>query len=146
MLLGSPRSFAGDTPGRALVLAGLPSYDLRTEARGAARPPGHRPGAWAGGGGGDSGSAESSGLRVSLYPQFDEGRNDFEGDVTKEKLLAFIKHNQLPLVIEFTEQVRPSWACVRCPGPRPQPPWSGRLALGPLRASPTSVAELVTCL
>lgn len=41
----------------------------------------------------------------SLHPQFDEGRNNFEGDVTKEKLLDFIKHNQLPLVIEFTEQV-----------------------------------------
>lgn len=41
-----------------------------------------------------------------LCPQFDEGRNDFEGEVTKEKLLDFIKHNQLPLVIEFTEQVR----------------------------------------
>lgn len=43
----------------------------------------------------------------SLFcPQFDEGRNDFEGEMTKEKLLDFIKHNQLPLVIEFTEQVR----------------------------------------
>lgn len=44
--------------------------------------------------------------RSSLHAQFDEGRNNFEGDVTKEKLLDFIKHNQLPLVIEFTEQVR----------------------------------------
>lgn len=44
--------------------------------------------------------------RLSLRPQFDEGRNNFEGDVTKDKLLDFIKHNQLPLVIEFTEQVR----------------------------------------
>lgn len=44
---------------------------------------------------------------LSLFcPQFDEGRNDFEGEMTKEKLLDFIKHNQLPLVIEFTEQVR----------------------------------------
>lgn len=41
----------------------------------------------------------------SLCPQFDEGRNNFEGEITKEKLLDFIKHNQLPLVIEFTEQV-----------------------------------------
>lgn len=46
-------------------------------------------------------------LGRSLFcPQFDEGRNDFEGEMTKEKLLDFIKHNQLPLVIEFTEQVR----------------------------------------
>lgn len=41
------------------------------------------------------------------WPVFDEGRNNFEGDVTKEKLLDFIKHNQLPLVIEFTEQTAP---------------------------------------
>lgn len=66
--------------------------------------------------GGHGGSAESLGLRASLHPQFDEGRNDFEGEVTKDKLLAFIKHNQLPLVIEFTEQVRLRWACMRCPG------------------------------
>ena len=37
--------------------------------------------------------------------QFDEGRNTFDGELTKEKLLAFVKANQLPLVIEFTEQV-----------------------------------------
>ncbi|KAF6095992.1 prolyl 4-hydroxylase subunit beta [Phyllostomus discolor] len=44
---------------------------------------------------------------VALFKKFDEGRNDFEGEVTKEKLLDFIKHNQLPLVIEFTEQTAP---------------------------------------
>lgn len=38
--------------------------------------------------------------------QFDEGRNTFDGELTREALLAFIKANQLPLVIEFTEQVR----------------------------------------
>lgn len=37
--------------------------------------------------------------------QFDEGRNTFDGEVTKENLLTFVKSNQLPLVIEFTEQV-----------------------------------------
>lgn len=37
--------------------------------------------------------------------QFDEGRNTFDGELTKENLLTFIKANQLPLVIEFTEQV-----------------------------------------
>lgn len=48
-------------------------------------------------------------LRQSpLFPQFDEGRNNFEGEITKENLLNFIKSNQLPLVIEFTEQV---WPC-----------------------------------
>uniref|UniRef100_A0A8C0DNG1 protein disulfide-isomerase n=1 Tax=Balaenoptera musculus TaxID=9771 RepID=A0A8C0DNG1_BALMU len=44
---------------------------------------------------------------VVLFKKFDEGRNNFEGEVTKEKLLDFIKHNQLPLVIEFTEQTAP---------------------------------------
>lgn len=37
--------------------------------------------------------------------QFDEGRNTFDGEMTKENLLNFVKSNQLPLVIEFTEQV-----------------------------------------
>lgn len=70
--------------------------------------------------------------RPSLHPQFDEGRNNFEGEISKEKLLDFIKHNQLPLVIEFTEQVRLSsgscalrvgWRPRRGPGPRdPQAP------------------------
>uniref|UniRef100_H9KVX1 protein disulfide-isomerase n=1 Tax=Callithrix jacchus TaxID=9483 RepID=H9KVX1_CALJA len=44
---------------------------------------------------------------VVLFKKFDEGRNNFEGEVTKESLLDFIKHNQLPLVIEFTEQTAP---------------------------------------
>uniref|UniRef100_A0A2K5DQU1 Protein disulfide-isomerase n=1 Tax=Aotus nancymaae TaxID=37293 RepID=A0A2K5DQU1_AOTNA len=35
---------------------------------------------------------------VVLFKKFDEGRNNFEGEVTKENLLDFIKHNQLPLV------------------------------------------------
>lgn len=40
-----------------------------------------------------------------FFLQFDEGRNTFDGELTKEALLAFVKANQLPLVIEFTEQV-----------------------------------------
>lgn len=40
-----------------------------------------------------------------LFLQFDEGKNTFEGDFTKDNLLNFIKSNSLPLVIEFTEQV-----------------------------------------
>ncbi|XP_036766529.2 protein disulfide-isomerase [Manis pentadactyla] len=44
---------------------------------------------------------------VVLFKKFDEGRNSFEGEISKEKLLDFIKHNQLPLVIEFTEQTAP---------------------------------------
>lgn len=44
-------------------------------------------------------------MRGYLFLQFDEGRNNFEGDLTKDNLLNFIKSNSLPLVIEFTEQV-----------------------------------------
>lgn len=40
-----------------------------------------------------------------FFLQFDEGSNTFDGEVTKENLLTFVKANQLPLVIEFTEQV-----------------------------------------
>ncbi|XP_062853434.1 protein disulfide-isomerase [Trichomycterus rosablanca] len=44
---------------------------------------------------------------VVLFKKFDEGRNTFDGELTKESLLNFIKANQLPLVIEFTEQTAP---------------------------------------
>ncbi|XP_015231328.1 protein disulfide-isomerase [Cyprinodon tularosa] len=44
---------------------------------------------------------------IILFKKFDEGRNTFDGELTKEKLLAFVRANQLPLVIEFTEQTAP---------------------------------------
>ncbi|XP_023810370.1 protein disulfide-isomerase [Oryzias latipes] len=44
---------------------------------------------------------------VVLFKKFDEGRNTFDGELTKDGLLAFVKANQLPLVIEFTEQTAP---------------------------------------
>ncbi|XP_015680645.1 protein disulfide-isomerase [Protobothrops mucrosquamatus] len=44
---------------------------------------------------------------VALFKKFDEGRNNFDGEITKDNLLNFIKSNQLPLVIEFTEQTAP---------------------------------------
>lgn len=44
---------------------------------------------------------------VILFKKFDEGRSTFDGEVTKENMLDFIKSNQLPLVIEFTEQTAP---------------------------------------
>ncbi|XP_018617671.2 protein disulfide-isomerase [Scleropages formosus] len=44
---------------------------------------------------------------VVLFKKFDEGQNTFDGEVSKENLLSFIKANQLPLVIEFTEQTAP---------------------------------------
>ncbi|KAI2663472.1 Protein disulfide-isomerase [Labeo rohita] len=46
-------------------------------------------------------------VAVIGFFKFDEGRNTFDGEISKEKLLAFIKANQLPLVIEFTEQTAP---------------------------------------
>uniref|UniRef100_A0A3P8ZS57 protein disulfide-isomerase n=1 Tax=Esox lucius TaxID=8010 RepID=A0A3P8ZS57_ESOLU len=42
---------------------------------------------------------------VVLFKKFDEGRNTFDGELNKADLLSFIKGNQLPLVIEFTEQI-----------------------------------------
>uniref|UniRef100_A0AAX7T3R8 protein disulfide-isomerase n=1 Tax=Astatotilapia calliptera TaxID=8154 RepID=A0AAX7T3R8_ASTCA len=42
---------------------------------------------------------------VVLFKKFDEGRNTFDGELTKEALQSFVKANQLPLVIEFTEQI-----------------------------------------
>ncbi|CAN9510780.1 unnamed protein product [Ophioblennius macclurei] len=44
---------------------------------------------------------------VVLFKKFDEGRNTFDGELTKDNLLAFVTANQLPLVIEFTEQTAP---------------------------------------
>ncbi|CAH1273285.1 P4HB [Branchiostoma lanceolatum] len=40
---------------------------------------------------------------VVLFKKFDEGRNDYEGDVKEDDLKQFIKANLLPLVVEFTE-------------------------------------------
>ncbi|XP_055509777.1 protein disulfide-isomerase [Leucoraja erinacea] len=44
---------------------------------------------------------------VVLFKKFDEGRNIYTGEMTKDNLVEFIKNNQLPLVIEFTEQTAP---------------------------------------
>jgi len=41
---------------------------------------------------------------VVLLKKFDEGRNDFDGEMTSEEVIKFIKENQLPLVIEFTQE------------------------------------------
>lgn len=40
---------------------------------------------------------------IVLFKKFDEGRNDFEGDFTAENIKKFITANQLPVVIEFTQ-------------------------------------------
>ncbi|XP_034043320.1 protein disulfide-isomerase [Thalassophryne amazonica] len=44
---------------------------------------------------------------IVLFKKFDEGRNTFDGEVTRDNILAFVRANQLPLVIEFTEQTAP---------------------------------------
>lgn len=41
---------------------------------------------------------------VALFKKFDEGRNNFEGDVTAEAVGKFIASNRLPLIIEFTQE------------------------------------------
>jgi protein disulfide-isomerase A1 len=40
-----------------------------------------------------------------VYFQFDEGRNDYDGEFKEDAIKAFIQANQLPLVIEFTQEV-----------------------------------------
>ncbi|XP_061412900.1 protein disulfide-isomerase-like [Lethenteron reissneri] len=44
---------------------------------------------------------------VILFKKFDEGRNVYEGELSKEGLRKFVKSNELPLLIEFTEQSAP---------------------------------------
>jgi len=40
---------------------------------------------------------------IVLFKKFDEGRNDFEGEVTEEAVTKFISGNALPLVVEFNQ-------------------------------------------
>jgi len=40
---------------------------------------------------------------VVLFKKFDEGRNDLEGDVTEDAVVAFVAGNSLPLVVEFNQ-------------------------------------------
>ncbi|CAL1529222.1 unnamed protein product [Lymnaea stagnalis] len=42
---------------------------------------------------------------VVLFKKFDEGRNDFKGDLKEDEIRSFIAGNRLPLVIEFTQEV-----------------------------------------
>ncbi|CAI9566798.1 unnamed protein product, partial [Staurois parvus] len=44
---------------------------------------------------------------IVLFKKFDEGKNVYDGEATKEDVVAFVKSNQLPLVVEFTEQTAP---------------------------------------
>merc|ERR1712228_354498 len=41
---------------------------------------------------------------VVLFKNFDEGRNDLEGEVTEESITKFVSGNALPLVVEFNQE------------------------------------------
>ena len=41
-----------------------------------------------------------------LLLQFDEGRNDYDGEFDLEKINKFISANSLPLVTEFNDEVK----------------------------------------
>nr|ADZ76592.1 protein disulfide isomerase [Conus imperialis] len=41
---------------------------------------------------------------VVLLKKFDEGRNDFEGEFEAEAITKHVRDNQLPLVVEFTQE------------------------------------------
>ena len=42
--------------------------------------------------------------KVVLFKKFDEGRNDFSGELNEEELKKFVHANQLPLVSEFNQE------------------------------------------
>ncbi|GFX23191.1 protein disulfide-isomerase [Trichonephila clavipes] len=41
---------------------------------------------------------------VVLFKKFDEGRNEFDGELNEENLKKFLKSNSLPLVVEFSHE------------------------------------------
>merc|ERR1711936_687973 len=41
---------------------------------------------------------------IALFKNFDEGRNDLEGEVTEEAIVKFVSGNALPLVVEFNQE------------------------------------------
>lgn len=47
---------------------------------------------------------EVEGDKVVLFKKFDEGRNDLSEDLTADNIKSFVAANQLPLVIEFTQE------------------------------------------
>jgi len=44
------------------------------------------------------------GQKVVLFKQFDEGKNEFEGDYEVEALTKFVEANAMPLVVEFNHE------------------------------------------
>ena len=47
--------------------------------------------------------AEYKAAGVVIFKNFDEGRNDMEGEVTEESVTAFVAGNSLPLVVDFSQ-------------------------------------------
>jgi protein disulfide-isomerase A1 len=41
---------------------------------------------------------------VALFKKFDEGRNNFEGEITEKALVKFVAGNALPLVVDFNQE------------------------------------------
>ena len=44
------------------------------------------------------------GQKVVLFKQFDEGKNEFEGEYEVEALTKFVEANAMPLVVEFNHE------------------------------------------
>ncbi|XP_023241420.1 protein disulfide-isomerase-like isoform X1 [Centruroides sculpturatus] len=42
---------------------------------------------------------------IILFKKFDEGKNEYEEEITKDNIKKFVKSNSLPLVIEFSHAV-----------------------------------------
>jgi len=47
--------------------------------------------------------AEYKAAGVVIFKNFDEGRNDLEGEVTEESVATFVAGNSLPLVVDFSQ-------------------------------------------
>jgi len=47
--------------------------------------------------------AEYKAAGVVIFKNFDEGRNDMEGELTEESVTAFVAGNSLPLVVDFSQ-------------------------------------------
>jgi len=41
---------------------------------------------------------------VTLFKNFDEGVNEFDGEFTEEAIASFVKSNSLPLVLTFSQE------------------------------------------
>ncbi len=41
---------------------------------------------------------------MALFKKFDEGRNNFEGEITEKALVKFVAGNALPLVVDFNQE------------------------------------------